>query len=399
MNQPRVLMLTPRRYERAVWRCAQVEFEDLISAIDDVEMVAPEAVLRGQGRFARHATRVAQRLANMEIRLTPRITSAPIDREYELFACYAAQPADLRLLDAVPNWRRRCKKAVCFVDEFWVEHFADDARWLERLSNFDLVAVMFYNTVEPLQKLTGAPCVWVPAGVDTLRFFPGIVPPLRSIDVYAMGRRSEHSHEVLLSHASAHNWTYLFDTIEPVHVRDGFQDHRQQLAEILKRTRYFIANKAKVDVPAHRGTQEEIGLRSFEGAAGGAVLLGHTPDTPVLDRLFDWPDAHVHVPFGSREIADVIHQLDADPERVNAIRRNNVVNSLRRNDWALRWQLALNKLDISPTARLGERLNTLDALATSVDREDWPGVQGSISGLSSAPPAAITGSTHSEGLG
>ena len=85
------------------------------------------------------------------------------------------------------------------------------------------------------------------------------------------------------------------------------------------------------------------------------MLLGHTPATPSLDQLFDWPDAHVHVPFGSRDIAEVIHQLDADPERVNTIRRNNVVNSLRRHDWAYRWQAVLHQLQIEPTARLGER--------------------------------------------
>jgi len=387
MNPPRILMLTPRRHTKVIWRCGQVEFEDLISAVDDVDLVAPEAEQRGQGKLARQAARVAKRLANVEISFQPRVTCAPVAREYELFVHYAGVPSDLRLLDAMPNWRRQCKKAVCVLDECWVEHFADDACWLERLSQFDLVAVMFYNTVEPLQKLTGVPCVWMPAAVDTLRFFPGATPPTRSIDVYAMGRRSEQSHEVLLSHARSHNWTYLFDTIDPVHVRDSFQEHRQQLAELVKRTRYFMANKAKVDVPAHRGTQEEIGLRSFEGAAGGAVLLGHTPDTPSLGQLFDWPDAHVHVPFGSREIADVIHQLDADPERVHAIRRNNVVNSLRRHDWAQRWLLMLNTLGIAPSARLGERIATLERLAESVEREDFPGTQGAASGVRCMPTA------------
>ena len=391
MIPPRILMVTPRRFSKVIWRCGQIEFEDLISAIDDVDLVAPEAEQRGHGRLARQAARVAQRLANVEISFQPRDTSTPVAREYELFVHYAAVPADLRLLDAVPNWRRQCKKAVCVIDECWVEHFGDDARWLERLSQFDLVAVMFYNTVEPLQKLTGVPCVWVPAAVDTLRFFPGATPPARSIDVYAMGRRSEHSHEVLLSHARAHNWTYLFDTIDPVHVRDGFQDHRQQLAELVKRTRYFMANKAKVDAPVHRGTQEEVGLRSFEGAAGGAVLLGHTPDTPSLGQLFDWPDAHVHVPFGSREVADVIHQLDADPERVHAIRRNNVVNSLRRHDWAQRWLLVLNTLGIAPTARLTERLATLERIAEGVEREGLAGAQGGSTGIRSMPSVPTAG--------
>lgn len=393
MNRPRVLMVTPRQYEKAIWRCGQVEFEDLIGKVDDVELVAPEPTVRGQGLFARQAARVAQRLAKVDISFQPRVIPTTLDREYELFAFYAAQPRDLELLSAIPNWRRNCKKAVCFVDEFWVEHFPEDARRLEKLADFDLVAVMFQGSVEPLQKLIGVPCVWVPAGVDTLRFFPGVVPPARSIDVYAMGRRSDTSHDVLLSQSTSHNWTYLFDSIDPVHVRDGLQSHRTQLAELVKRTRYFIANMAKVDAPTHRGSQEEIGFRSFEGAAGGAVLLGHTPATPSLDELFDWPDAHVHVAFGSSDIADVIHQLDADPQRVNTIRRNNVVNSLRRHDWAYRWQVVLDKLQITPSPRLGQRFDALRELANSVDREDWPGAQGSLSGISLLPSAPATRKT------
>ena len=396
MNLPRILMVTPRSYEKTIWRCGQVEFEDLISAVDDVDLLTPEAEQRG-GLFARQTARAAKRFANVDITFPTRVRSTPVAREYELFVHYAAQPADLRLLDAVPNWRRQCKKAVCVVDELWVEHFADDERWLQRLSSFDLIAVMFYNTVEPLQKLTGVPCIWVPAAVDTLRFFSGVVPPRRSIDLYAMGRRSEESHGALLAHASAHGWTYLFDTIDPIKVRDSHQVHRQQLAEVLKRTRYFIANKAKVDAPAHRGTQEELGLRSFEGAAAGAVLLGHTPATPSLHKLFDWPDAHVHVPFGSREIADVIHQLNADPERVHVIRRNNVVNSLRRHDWAQRWQQVLNKLGIAPTARLGERLDKLEQLASSIDHEEWPAGQSSLSGIHD--PRPTRGHKSAEGAG
>jgi len=371
MHRPRVLLVSPRRYEKAIWRCGQVEFEDLIRGVDDVDLVEPEAVVRGEGLFARQARRVA-RLAHVELSFKPRVKPIGLAREYELFAFHASQPGDLAMLDVIPDWRKRCAKTVCFVDEFWIEDL-QSAQWIEKLAAFDHVAVMFYNTVEPLQKAIGVPCTWVPAAVDTLRFFPGLVPPARGIDVYAMGRRSDESHRVLLSHASANNWTYLFDTIDPVRVRDELSDHRQQLAELIKRTRYFIANKAKVDSPAHRGKQEEIGFRSFEGAAGGAVLVGHTPQARSLELLFDWPDSHIHVPFGSTEIVDVIRELDKDPARVQRIRRNNVVNSLLRHDWAYRWQTVLGQLDLPATPRLLARIEKLQELARSVDHEGWPG--------------------------
>ena len=175
-----------------------------------------------------------------------------------------------------------------------------------------------------------------------------------------------------------------------MHVRDSFQDHRQQLAELVKRTRYFIANKAKVDAPVHRGTQEEIGLRSFEGAAGGAVLLGHTPETPSLEQLFDWPDAHIHVPFGSREIADVIHQLDATPSASTPSVATTSSTACAATTGRSAGSWCCDKLGIAPTARLTERLDTLEQLAEGVDREGLAGTEGS-SGLRSMPTPTAGG--------
>jgi hypothetical protein len=170
----------------------------------------------------------------------------------------------------------------------------------------------------------------------------------------------------------ANKWTYLFDTVNATSVRETCDEHRQQLAEIIKRTRYFMANKAKVDAPHHRGTQEELGFRSFEGAAGGAVLIGETPKVPSLGQLFDWPDAHIHVPFDSTEVGAVIEELQKDPERVRRIRRNNVVNSLRRHDFAYRWQTILDAIGLPARPQLAQRIAKLNALADSIDRPDWP---------------------------
>lgn len=366
MTKSRLLMISPREYERAIWRCGQVEFEDLLVGLDHVDLIAPRALVRGEGLFARQARRVAQRVAGAELTFKPSIEPVKLSGDYELFCFYAGQPEDLLMLDALPNWRSRFHKAVCFLDEVWIEDLKWDY-WLKRLEGFDLLAVMFYNTVEALAARTSVRCAWVPPGIDTLRFFPGLKPPPRSIDVHAMGRRSDATHRALLDGARAHDWTYLFDTIDPIRVRDRLQDHRQQLAELVKRSRYFLANKAKVDSPHQRGTQEELGFRSFEGAAGGAVLLGDTPLSPSLQQLFDWPDAHIHVPFDSTDIAVVIATLDTDPERVAAISRANVVNSLRRHDWVYRWRDVLQMLGLTPTTRVDQRMEELNELADAYE--------------------------------
>jgi hypothetical protein len=328
-------------------------------------LVAPRVSQRLPGKVLRKAQRVAKRAFGLQVSYSPQLEPIRIERKYELFCLYVQGLGDLDVLDAAPNWRRRCTKAVCFVEELWVRELG---RWgrrtLQRLAEFDLIVCGHYGTVAPLRALVDRPCEWSPGGVDALRFFPGLHPPRRTIDLFAMGRRSDESHGALLRDAAAHDWTYLFDTLEPRRVRAGdHEQHRTQLAELVKRSRYFMVNKARVDAIEDIGAQEELGFRSFEGAAGGAVLIGHVPRGKHVDTLFDWPDAHIHVPFHSTEMADVIVSLDRDPERVERIRRDNVVNSLRRHDWSYRWRNVLEILGVTQTERLAQRTQRLHELA------------------------------------
>jgi len=354
-------MISPRSYARALYRCGQVECEDVIRALDDVDLIAPRAESRGHGFLARQAQRVSRKLAGIELNFAPRIETVRLAQEYDVMIFYAQNVDDLRLLERVPDWRARCRKAVCVIEEVW----SDRLHVPTELSRFDLLAIQFFGSVEPMRRSTGLPCVWVPPGIDALRFFPGRPGPRRSIDVFGMGRRSDVVHRAIYQHASQCGWTYLFDTIDTRAVRDGMHEHRAQLAELIKRTRYFIVNRAKFDARDETGGQQELGFRSFEGAAAGAVMIGDTPRGESAQLLFDWPDAHVHVPADSADIVDVMRELDRDPERLSRARLANVENSLLRHDWAYRWQTIASALELPTTARLHDRLAQLAQLAKS----------------------------------
>lgn len=362
---PRTLLLSSRKYEHDVWRCGQVEFENVVCAVDDVDLAAPRASQRSPGRALRQLERLTRRAFGVKLSYEPQLERIRLTRDYELFCVYVQGFHDLAVLDAIPDWRSRCAKAVCFIEEIWARglvHWSD--RTFEQLTRFDLVTCVQHGTVAPLSALVGTRCEWLPAGIDTLRFFPGLMPPSRTIDVYAMGRHSEPTHRALLAHAQAHDWTYLFDTLEVRRVRGGdHMQHRQQLAELVKRSRYFVANRSRVDRPAEIGPQQELGFRSFEGAAGGAVLIGDAPRGQHVDELFDWPDAHIHVPFDSTDMQDVIAALDRDPERVASISQQNVTQSLLRHDWAYRFSSALGWLGVAPLERLARRTQQLAELA------------------------------------
>ena len=367
------MLVSPRRYETAVWRCGQVECEDVIRAVDDVELLAPGLLARRENVVTRKAQRAARRLLHLDLDFVPQPEPVKLERDYDILFFYAQNLEDLIALESVAGWRERCAKKVCLIEELWVE---DLRLWgdhgLHRLEGFDFVGVGFRDSARVLGEMTGLRCAWVPGAIDAVRFYPGARPVARSIDIFGMGRRSEFTHQALLDLVEREGWTYLFDTVEPRRVLEGHHEpHRAQLAAMIRRSRYFIANKARMGA-TDIGDQEELGFRSYEGAAAGAVLLGEAPKSVSAQLLFDWPDAHVEVPFGATDaMVDAIRALEADPERVARIRRDNVVHCLRRHDWAYRWQTILRGIDVEPREQLGQRIRLLHGLADGYgsDRE------------------------------
>ena len=109
-------------------------------------------------------------------------------------------------------------------------------------------------------------------------------------------------------------------------------EHRLKLATLLKRSRYYLASRARANETDLADKIDDISGRFFEGAAAGAIMLGDPPRSGPYLSLFDWPDAVVKMPFDQPEIAAVIEQLDADPERCIRIRRENMINALLRHD-------------------------------------------------------------------
>ena len=120
--------------------------------------------------------------------------------------------------------------------------------------------------------------------------------------------------------------------------------------------------------------RDEISSRFYEGVAAGTVMLGEPPRTPWFEAQFDWPDALIRLPFNSPEIARLLAELDADPERLSRVRRSNVSNAALRHDWVYRVREVFEALGLPPTAGMLAREERLRALAgltadTGVGRE------------------------------
>ena len=345
-------MLSQRNLHDHVSRCGGYEFEDVIRQIEAVDVFAPVHSYdfsRGVFRAIKYVTRSSQ-LANF---LKPEPNPLILDRQYDLFFALCASPWDILSLRSIKNWRKNCHKAVCYVDEIWHKDIELWKPILALLKDFDHIFLTYNGSVEEVGQIIQRPCKYLPPAADAILFSPYPDTPQRGIDIYNMGRRSPTTHAALLNYSETNKLFYYYDTPKSFSVLEP-REHRSLLANLIKRSRYFLVNKAKVNQPEQISNQREIGNRFFEGAMGGCVLLGEVIPSDVFQQYFDWVDAVISVPFDCPDVADIIRNLDAQPERLAKIGRDNAVNSLLRHDWSHRWQEVLQTigLDPSPEARL-----------------------------------------------
>jgi hypothetical protein len=366
-----VLQLSMRKVHDLVAYCGLYEFEDVVAEVtsaDRVEIVDYEAVESARrayklGRLMTGSKRIARRL-------TPRLPVTRLTREYDLFFPIFNDPFELFALAAVPEWRSRCRVAACFVCELWLHNLPDFL--LELLSEFDCVFTGMQSPVSQVARIVGKPCVYLPLAADVLRFAPSPSPspPPRVIDICYLGRRSPVTHEALLKLAEQRRIFYYHDTIRSSG-QGGKQvtfpvgdprAHRILLANVLQRSRYYMANRSRINEPETNGS-EEISSRFYEGIAAGAVLLGDAPRSREFRKQFDWPDAVVPLPFDSPDARDVLAVIDADPVKEAAIRHENLRQAALRHDWLHRLQRIFRTADLPVTEAMALRAVRLEEIA------------------------------------
>ena len=284
-RQGRVLVLSMRRLADLVGFCPVYEFEDLVCELAGATLALPAGLSRLElARRAYRATRTltgSRRLAS----LAARPARTPLSGTYDLFLAFFNHPHELFALSSVEGWRRRSGFAACYLGEAW-GHLLP-VYLLELLREFDHVFVGVRGATAPIARITGRPCSYLPMGVDAAAFCPYPRPPARAIDVCGIGRRSPVTHAALLELARREGLFYYYDTIRSSPL-DGVPgqmtfrvgdhvEHRLLLASLLRRTRFFIVNRAWADEPVRAGEGDEIagapGELGLELARDGLDLL------------------------------------------------------------------------------------------------------------------------------
>lgn len=364
-----VLLLSMRRLANLVAYCTLYEFEDVVA-----EMAGADRVDAGSEAALERSRRVYKlvRLTTRSRWLACRVTRAPatvrIRRDYELFFPTFNNPYELYALASVPDWRKRCRFAACFINEVWAHQLP--AYLLELLLQFDHIYLGTFHCVDQVARMVGKPCSYLPLAADVLRFSPWPNLPARTIDVCNIGRRSRITHEALIGIARARRISYYYDTIAGDHAGkqrtfrvDDHDEHRLLLAGLLQRSRYYIANRARINQSDYTRRGHEISGRFYEGAAAGTVMLGEPPDSAVFEQLFSWPDAVLRMPFDCPDVEQVLAELDRNPERLARISCQNVHYAALEHDWLYRLRRVFSQFGLKGTPGMLERGERLRALA------------------------------------
>ena len=341
------------------------EAEDVFMEVDDVDLfpLEPGVGFRFKEKCQR---RLLWRDATRALAyVNPGLRPVRLRKEYDLFFCRFQLLRELLYVNAVQGWKDRCRTSVCWLDELYSAEVLRSRNYLHILKRFDHVFVGLKGSVDAISEVIGRPCHFLPNAVDALRFSPYPDPPARVIDVYSLGRRLAGFHQTLLKVTAERNMFYVYETLQAGadNLVSNHRQHRELLANQIKRSRYFLVAPGKVNRPEETRGQIEVPARFYEGAAAGTVMIGQAPDCEPFRQLFDWRDAVITIDPNNFEAADVLAELAGQPERLCEISRRNAAEALLRHDWSYRWKQILAIAGLKPMPQLELRQKRLKQLA------------------------------------
>ncbi len=355
----RTLIFSHRNAKKRAYRAVSYEFEDVISQIDNVDLMAPGLDL---------SHNILQKiLLKLSFKAFEGIQPVypcqriQLDRDYELFFVWLSHAWDISSLRQIDGWKDRCRIKVCWFEEIWVSGLDEVKDILQALSDFDYIFLSCHGSIGPVQEVVGRPCLYMPHAVDAVRFCPYPSNPPRVVDFYSVGRNSIPIHDALLEMTENGQLVYIYEQFGRTPILTAC-DHRGRLANTGKRSRYYTVYPGKFDERDTTGGQIEFGSRYFDGAATGAVMIGQEPDADFYRELFYWPDAVIQIPHEPQAIRDVMAQLESQPDRVAKIRKDNVIHALLNHDWLYRWKLILDTVGLEPLPAFHDRENQLKRL-------------------------------------
>src|SRR5262245_56993118 len=170
-------MPSARSFNRRAYQCSLYEAQDVLREVDDVDLVGLEPRRSFRVRESLQRRLVYRDVSKRLVYMNPGLHKVQLTRDYDLFVAVCQNQWDLLYVNAIDNWKDRCKTSVCWLDELCVADIPFCKNWLHALRQFDHIFVGGNGTVAALSAAIGQTCHWLPGAVDTVRFSRYPKPP------------------------------------------------------------------------------------------------------------------------------------------------------------------------------------------------------------------------------
>jgi hypothetical protein len=341
MHLAKIVVCSPYDSSRWSYNGMIYEFCKIAADLSDGMLIAPPAYYDPHHseytplQRGRHAARrgVAKLRNQIGLPHLPAVKPVRIKDRYDVLFYACSFLHDLSNLDHFHGWEDCSRTRVAFVMESWSNLLDRQRAYMKYLDRFDHVFLLNASSVPNIQRMTSCRCSFLPLAADCITASPLPRPPVRDIDVYSMGRRAPSVHDQLFQAMKRHDLFYIYDPSNYGIVVD-WAESRALTSNLIKRSRYFVAFDHTVGSALKQkeaGREVALSMRYFEGAAGGAVMIGSKPDCSEFEECFDWPDVVLDIPQQPDDILQLLRNFDEDRDRLNRIRRTNIIQSHLRH--------------------------------------------------------------------
>ncbi len=355
------LVVSPRRLWDLPWTAYCTELESALAQVLGAETIEIE---RGEGRLAT-ALAPRFRVRNLAATWTPvqAFSWRPPQRRHDLAIIVVNDLRQLGVLGALRSWRAAATVFVAYVYEIWPTWLPAAAPVIDDVvDRLDHVFVGIRTGADALRARTSTPVTFVPPAVDVLAVEPVTTSGARRIDVSNRGRRDPRQHELLHAWAQRTGRFYEFDTLQQATVVDPVE-HRRHYYEQIARSRAFVANPARFDLPELSAGATEVGLRYLEALACGTALLGDHPAGSGIRRVLEDPPGMLVLPTGAGALDAGLEHLLGDEAALHELGVANRAAALDRHDVVHRWDVMAAALGVGPVPGAARRQAELRSTA------------------------------------
>jgi hypothetical protein len=321
------------------------EFEDLFSSLTGSRIIDARSSARS-GLVGK----IRNKLAG------PYLPVADVDGG-ELLLVIARAPHDLRMLQSIPNARKKFRYIAGYViDSYYTENFPSIT------GSYDHIFSTTQEGADTVSSRFGTSSSVLAQGFDCLTW--ASLNEVRSIDLIGFGRQPQTYHREFQRsfHIPGSPLVYLHSPVGAIQGR-AVWDERPMMLKLLQRSKLSLAFHLGMEPETDRPRAATfVTSRWFESLATGCLVVGKRPPGNMAEELFCWPDALIELPDNPVDASAAITDLAANVDFLQKTRARNVMEMIRRHDWRYRIREIYQHFDLQLPALLIEQLASLERL-------------------------------------